>query len=111
MCQDENWKGTLDGGFPLKLSDSQKDSIDWLKKILRNNFEHYIPKGWSIEMHVLPRISMDILDVIRFLSVETFRYQNLNQTQQRKIKSIVYQGKKLLKSSELHLEYLELSRQ
>lgn len=107
MCQDKNWMGTLHGGLSLNLSTSQKDSIRRLKATLRNNFEHYIPGGWSIEMHGFPRISMDILDVIRFFAVETFRYQHLNQAQRKKIKSIVFQSKKILKSSLLHFELLE----
>jgi hypothetical protein len=108
ICQDEKWMGTLHGALALNLSDSQKDSIRRLKATLRNNFEHYIPGGWSIEMHGFPRISMDILDVIRFLAVETFRYQHLNQAQRKKIKSIVFQSNKFLKSSPLHLELLEV---
>lgn len=107
MCQDKKWMGTLSSGLALNLSPSQEDSIRRLKATLRNNFEHYIPGGWSIEMHGFPRISMDILDVIRFLAVETLRYQHLNQTQRRKIKSIVFQSKKLLKTFSLHLEILE----
>lgn len=110
MCQDEKWMGTLHGGLALNLSNSQKDSIRRLKATLRNNFEHYIPGGWSIEMHGFPRISMDILDVIRFLAVDTFRYQHLNQAQRKKIKSMVFQGKKILKSSPLHFERLEVVR-
>ena len=106
ICQDGEWMGTLYGGKSLELSDSQKDSIRMLKKSLRNNFEHYVPKGWSIEIHGLPRIAMDVLDVIRFLSVETFRYQHLNQSQRRRIKSIIYQNKRLLKKSNLYQEAL-----
>ncbi len=107
MCQDPKWMGTLHGGLSLSFSASQKDSIRRLKQTLRNNFEHYIPGGWSIEMHGFPRISMDILDVIRFLSIETYRYQHLNQSRRTKVKSIVFQSKQLLKKSSLHLELLE----
>lgn len=107
-CQDGRWMGTLCDSCALNLSYSQKDSIRRLKATLRNNFEHYIPGGWSIEMHGLPRISMDILDVIRFLAVDTFQYQHLNQAQIKKIKSIVFHSKKLLKCSPLHLELLEV---
>lgn len=106
LCQDSNWMGTLYGGKPLELTARQKYSIKILKQSLRNNFEHYIPKGWSIEIHWLPNIAMDILDVIRFLSVETFRYQHLNQTQRRKIKSIIFQSKLFLKKSKLYQEAL-----
>lgn len=98
--------GALYGGKPLELTESQKYSIKILKKSLRNNFEHYIPKGWSIEIQGLPGIAMDILDIIRFLSVETFRYQHLNQTQWRRIKSIIFQSKRLLKKSNLYQEAL-----
>jgi len=107
MCQNGNWMGTLHGGLALNLSDSQKDSIRRLKATLRNNFEHYIPGGWSIEIHGFPRITMDILDVIRFQAVDTFRYQPLNQAQRKNIRPIVFQTKNLLNSSLLHLEALE----
>lgn len=107
MCQDNSWMGTLHGGNALVLTSSQKDSIRRLKETLRNNFEHYIPGGWSIEMHGLPRITIDMLDVIRFLAVDTFRYQHLNQAQRKKIKSIIFQSKKILKSMPLYIELLD----
>ena len=106
ICQDKEWMETLYGGKPLILTENQKYSIKMLKKTLRNNFEHFKPKGWSIEIHGLPGIAIDILDIIRFLAVETFRYQHLNQSQRRSIKSIVFQSKKLLKKSTLHQESL-----
>lgn len=106
ICQNRDWMGTLNGGKPLEPTESQEYSIKILKESLRNNFEHYIPKGWSIEIHGLPGIAMDILDISRFLSVETFRYQHLNQTQRRRIKSIIFQSKRLLKKSPLYQETL-----
>ncbi len=106
ICQDKEWMGTLYGGKPLILTENQKYSIKMLKKTLRNNFEHFKPKGWSIEVHGLPGIAIDILDIIRFLAVGTFRYQHLNQSQRRRIKSIVFQSKRLLKMSNLYQEAL-----
>ena len=106
ICQDREWMGTLYGGKPLILTENQKYSIKMLKKTLRNKFEHFKPRGWSIEIHGLPDISMDILDIIRFLAVGTFRYQHLNQSQRRRIISIIFQSKKLLKKSTLHQEAL-----
>jgi len=98
-CQNKAMMGTLIGGEALQLSESQKDSIRKLKKALRNNFEHSIPGSWLIEIHGLPQIAIDVLDVIRFLAVETFRYQHLNTSQRRRVKSIVYQSKRLLRKS------------
>jgi len=106
MCADTAWMGTLHGGLALDLTEIQKDSIRRLKKTLRNNFEHYVPGGWSIEIHGLPLISIDILDVISFLAVQTIRYQHLNQSQLRRVRSIVYQSKKRLRTSQLYLEAL-----
>jgi hypothetical protein len=106
MCADPDWMGTLHGGLALDLTASQKDSIRELKKTFRNNFEHYVPRGWSIEIHGFPQIAMDVLDVISFLAIETFRYQHLNQSQRRKVKSIVYQAKKRMGKSRLHAEAL-----
>lgn len=106
ICQDKKWMETLYGGKPLILTENQKYSIKMLKKTLRNNFEHFKPKGWSIEIHGLPSIAIDILDIIRFLAVGTIRYQHLNQNQRRRIKSIVFQSKKLLKKSTLYQDAL-----
>ena len=105
-CADPALMGTVYGALALNLTDRQKDSVRRLKKTLRNNFEHYVPGMWSIELHGLPQISMDVLDVISFLAVDTFRYQHLNQSQRRRVKSIVYQSKKRLSSSRLHREAL-----
>ena len=106
MCQDKAWMGTLITGQALTLTESQKESIRTLKETLRNNFEHYVPRGWSIEIHGLPRIAIDALDVVRFLAVETGRYQHFNQSQKRMVRSIVFQSKRLLKRSSLHQEAL-----
>jgi hypothetical protein len=105
-CADSALMGTVYGALALRLTESQKDSIRRLKKTLRNNFEHYAPRLWSIEIHGLPQISMDVLDVISFLAVDTVRYQHLNQSQRRWVKSIVYQSKKRLSNSRLHREAL-----
>jgi len=37
---------------------------------LRNEFIHFVPKGWSLEISGLPRITDDCLDVISFLAFE-----------------------------------------
>jgi hypothetical protein len=105
-CQDHKRMNMLIGSHPLVLTDSQQESIVLLKKDLRNMFEHYIPSGWSIEIHGLPQIAVDILNVIRFLAIETRTYIHLNQSQMRKIKSIVYQSNKILKISKLYKEAL-----
>jgi len=39
-----------------------------LREDVRNNFEHFIPTGWSIEISGMPEIVSDLVDVIEFLA-------------------------------------------
>ena len=103
-CQDPNCMNMLVHSQTLVLSESQKDSIRRLKKELRNKMEHYVPSGWSIEIHGMPQIAIDVLDVIRFLSLQTGTYIHLNQAQMKKIKSSVFQSKQFLKRTKLYQE-------
>ena len=104
-CQDPKWMRMTVMSKHLQLSDQQKESIQILKKWFRDNFEHYMPKGWLIEVHVMPQIALDVLEVIRFLALETGNYVHLNEAQKRRIKSIVFQSKRNLKQSQLYKEF------
>src|SRR5262245_14856938 len=106
-CQDPHWMSRLHGGKALVLSNCQRKSIKLLKQVLRNNFEHYTPKLWSIEVHGLPQIALDIIYVIHFLVIENSIYINLNSSQIHKAKSVVYQRKLFLKKSKLYKEGLQ----
>lgn len=103
-CQNPNWMNMTIMSKHLKLTDQQRESISKLKRRFRDAFEHYIPKGWSIEAHGMPQITIDVLEVIRFLALDTGNYVHLNQTQKKRIKSIVYQSKRLLRNSKLYKE-------
>jgi hypothetical protein len=103
-CANASWMGTLYGGLPLSLTERQNDSLRRLKKDLRNKFEHFTPDAWSIEIHGLPHICIDVLDIIHFLAVETFRYQHLKESHRRFVKSIVFRSKRLLMQSSLFRE-------
>ncbi len=86
----------------LHLSKQQDDSIDKIKEF-RDNFAHYIPAGWLIEIHGMPQITLDALSVIRFLSIDTDNY-HLTQNQKRRIKSIVFRSNLILKKCKLYKE-------
>jgi hypothetical protein len=103
-CQDPNRMSMPGTGKCLQLTDRQKESIRRLRKQFRNNFEHYIPMGWSIELHGMPGIAIDVLKVIRFLALEASIHVYLNQTQQKKVKSIVFQCRRILKQCQLFKE-------
>ncbi len=47
-----------------------KGSEDWSVRklnVLRNQFVHFLPRSWSLEVSGLPRICLDCVDVIEFL--------------------------------------------
>jgi hypothetical protein len=51
-------------GRSLTLTESELEDIKRLHGMLRNNFAHFRPKGWSIERAGLPRIVSVALDGI-----------------------------------------------
>ncbi len=101
-CQNSNYMRMTIMSKVLQLTREQKESINALKNEFRNKFEHYKPTAWSIEIHGMPQIAIDVLNVIRFLALETGNYTRLNQSQIRKVKSFVFQSKKLLRNSQLY---------
>ena len=51
-----------------------KPNHDWaVKKLneLRNEFVHFVPKGWSLELLGLPEICLNCLEIIEFLGWES----------------------------------------
>lgn len=49
---------------------TQTDSVRRLNR-LRNDFTHFLPKGWSLEVSGLPRVVNDCLAIISFLALES----------------------------------------
>jgi len=104
LCQNPNWMHMTVDSKHLQLSHSQEQSICYLHEEFRNNFEHFSPKSWSIELHGMPQIAIDVLEVTRFLALDTGNYIHLTQTQMKRIKSIVFQSKRILKQRKLYKE-------
>jgi hypothetical protein len=105
-CQDPNHMKMLIHSKHLILTENQKESIEALKSEFRNEFEHFKPKGWSIEIHGMPEIAIDVLEVIRFLALETNTYVHLNEDNQNLVEQLIENSIAILKDSELHKEYL-----
>ncbi len=96
-CQDPKWMRMTVVSKLLQLTPEQEESISRLQKEFRNNFEHYVPKLWAIEVSGMPNIIGHSLDVIRFLALESGNYTHLSPSQIIKIKSLIFQSQKLLK--------------
>ena len=54
---------------PLKPNATQDRSVRKLNA-LRNDFIHFVPKGWYIEVSGLAQIIIDCLNIISFLAFE-----------------------------------------
>jgi hypothetical protein len=62
----------------------------------RNEFIHFAPKGWSLELALLPPICRDTLDLIEFLGWKSSQVLWHKQTHVRRGKGAVYQMRKAL---------------
>lgn len=105
-CQDPNHMKMLTHSKHLILTEKQKESIEVLKSEFRNEFEHFKPKGWSIEIHGMPEIAIDVLEVIRFLALETNTYVHLEEDSRKLVEQLIGNSIAILKDSKLYKEYL-----
>lgn len=105
-CEDPMWMNMMIDSKHLQLTADQRKSIRLMKGVFRNKFEHYIPTSWSIEIHGFPKMVLDVLEVIRFLSLETGNYVHLKESEEKTIKSIIHQSRKYLLQSTLYKEAL-----
>lgn len=94
-CQDSELMNMTVISKPLILTSQQQESINFMKKELRNSFEHYIPMTWGILVEGLHQVMIDILDVIYFLALETGNYVNLDVEQQKRVKFCVNNSKSI----------------
>ncbi|MFC7369427.1 hypothetical protein [Vreelandella zhaodongensis] len=56
---------------------------------LRNDFIHFIPKGWSIEVSGLPSLCLAIIEIIEFLGWESFNVLWHNEGQREEAEAII----------------------
>ena len=82
------------GGNHLELSKEQEKAIALLIE-LRNRMVHYIPCGWSIEISGLPKMTIDILEIIDVIVLNNLSY-NFNDSQFNRIKLIISEIKNIL---------------
>jgi hypothetical protein len=58
------------GAGPFTPNATSDKSLELLNEI-RNEFTHFTPKGWSLELAGLPKLGLDALDLIQFLGWES----------------------------------------
>jgi hypothetical protein len=107
-CQDPTWMRVNINYEEFKFSPSQTKSIRKLHKVLRNNFKHFTPKSWSIELHYLPDMVYDCFEVVRLLIIYSDVSWRLRGVKLKKVKLIIYQSKKNISNSTLYKKTLIL---
>ena len=70
-CQSQRWMGQYTNSKVLSLSDDEKCATEKLRQDLRNNFAHFKPGSWSLEITPMPDIISHVLRVIEFLVLES----------------------------------------
>jgi hypothetical protein len=88
----------------LLVSERQKRSLDDLHSQFRNSFAHYRPCYWSIELHDMPQMIIDGLEITRFLALKSGNPMWLNGGHREHIDSLVTEGVHTLQQSSLFRE-------
>ena len=57
-CQNPQFMQMTIMSRQLVLDEADREAVRLLKKTFRDNFEHFIPKGWSIEIHGFPEMAI-----------------------------------------------------
>jgi hypothetical protein len=101
-CRNSKWMRKYVHSNLLELSSFQDESIKYLHEF-RNNFQHFIPNSPPLELDRMPQICLDVLDVIRFLALDTGNVR-LSQVQRKKVKFTVFKSKRILKQNQFYQE-------
>ncbi len=107
-CQDTRWMMVNTDYKLFKLSPQQKESLRSLHKVFRNNFEHFTPKSWSIEIHDMPIMILDCLEILKYLVINSDVAWRLKSSGLRRVKSILFNSRKIINGSMLYKEAIIL---
>ena len=69
-------------GRIIEITYAQKQSFRRLHAI-RNDFTHFSPKGWSIEILLIQEIILDMLDVIDQIADDQWAFLHMSDEDQR----------------------------
>jgi hypothetical protein len=70
-CEDPQWMKQHRDSKVLARTQEEATAIRFLVSEFRNNFEHFQPAAWSIEVSGMPRVVNHVIHVIRFLALES----------------------------------------
>jgi hypothetical protein len=85
-----NEDGRYEGGVGevLVITDSQRDSFRRLHE-LRNDFAHFTPKGWSIELAGLPGIFLNMVEVLDNISADDWPFRHMGSLEREQLRNLL----------------------
>lgn len=91
--------------IPFEITRTQKNSVLWLHKHLRNKFEHFSPRNtWWIGLSGLPNMCIDALEAIKFLALDGGNIVYHTKAKEKKIGRSIRKSIKILRSSPLYAQ-------
>jgi len=72
----------------LILSDDEEQSINILQNEFRNNFEHFNPCSWSIEVSGFPHDIKNIINVTRRVAIDINFYNHLHDKEKENLLTV-----------------------
>jgi hypothetical protein len=90
-CQDSSRMSFSGFTKALQLSEDQKKAVNRVHNDFRNQYLHYRPASWSIELVGLPGIIAHALDAIRSIALEMGSYYT--HSSRERVASLIAEGK------------------
>jgi hypothetical protein len=89
-------------GRRLVLSADERKSLNDLKRLLRDDFEHFHPRASSIMLHGITTLALDCIRVIEYLAMTGWVGVRLNDHELDRIRTAAVESRALLLSAPLH---------
>ncbi|PCJ41030.1 MAG: hypothetical protein COA81_07770 [Alphaproteobacteria bacterium] len=94
--------GFPNAGQAITYSNIQNDAVNLLID-LRNQFTHFSPCGWSIELLGLPNMTLRCMEIIELIEKDDWPFRHMSQNNKAELKDTVQNIKN--ECSQLHKEY------
>ncbi|HRE39886.1 MAG TPA: hypothetical protein PLG90_01020 [Ignavibacteria bacterium] len=95
VCDGNLWMGRYTSSKPLKLNDSQWESLGIIHQ-LRNEFIHFIPMGVSIEIDFIKKHLKNLIEPLKFLALSTGQILYVEKKDRVKVEAAINKINKLL---------------
>ena len=82
--------------IPLTISIDEEHAIQKIVKEFRNEFEHFRPKAWAIEISGMPELFRQVLGVIRHLAIDSNTVTYVDDGLEQRIRTAIASIEELL---------------